>query len=113
MEKGKKIQINGVNVNAEKELIGNKTLGLAVHAGSTGLCGGDRRAGGRTYVSLEGLGTIDLIVTLIAGKDGTGTGFEIAASGDTELVALAKAFYIIAKKLMESITKDCGETEYE
>ena len=50
------VQINGVPVNTEKELIENANVSLGVYAGSTGFCGGNRKKGGRTYVSIENEG---------------------------------------------------------
>ena len=100
--------INGVPVFTEKENIECDTAAMKIHTGSTGLCGGDRREGGRTYVSIENAGETDMIVTLNKGKDGNGTGFEIAASGDDALVALAYAFAAISAKLLNTMT---GEEE--
>lgn len=100
------VQINGVPVNTEQELIENENVSLAVYAGSTGLCGGDRKEGGRTYISLENKGATDMIVTLVTGKDGNGTGFEIAASGDAELISLAYAFANVSATLLNSIAEE-------
>ncbi len=108
-EKERIVCINGVPVITDKEIIENENVTLAVHAGSTGLCGGDRREGGRTYVSLENKGATDMIVTLVAGKDGNGKGFEIAASGDAELVSLAYAFAAVSATLLDSIAKEDEE----
>ncbi|MBQ6134290.1 MAG: hypothetical protein IJI65_09075 [Lachnospiraceae bacterium] len=107
MKKIKRIvHINGVPVNAEKELIENENVSLAIYAGSTGLCGGNRKKGGRTYISMENKGATDMIVSLVTGKDGNGTGFEIAASGDAELISLAYAFANISATLLNSITEE-------
>lgn len=45
--------INGVRVIAEKEDFQDEKEALAVYVGTTGICGGDRRKGGRTYVAFE------------------------------------------------------------
>lgn len=110
MKEGRRIVcINGVPVNTEKEIVENENVNLAVYAGSTGLCGGGRREGGRTYVSLENKGAADMIATLVTDKDGNGTGFEIAASGDAELVSLAYAFAAVSATLLDSIAGEDGE----
>ena len=107
MKKVKRVvQINGISVNTEKELIENENVSLAIYAGSTGLCGGNRKKGGRTYFSMENKGATDMIVSLLTGKDGNGTGFEIAASGDAELVSLAYAFANVSATLLNSITEE-------
>ena len=100
------VQINGIPVNTEKELIENANVSLAVYAGSTGFCGGGRNKGGRTYVSIENEGATDMIVTLKTGKDGNGSGFEIAASGDAELMSLAYAFATVSATLLDSISEE-------
>lgn len=110
MKKKKRIiQINGVPVMAEEETVENEKANLTVYAGTTGLCGGGRSKGGRTYISLENTGAADMIVTLVKGKDGNGTGFEIAASGDDELVSIACAFATVTVALMDIIAKEDEE----
>lgn len=110
MKKEKKVvQINGIPVIAEKENVGNGKAALTVFAGSTGFCGGDRRAGGRTYVSLENAGAADMIVNLVKDKNGNGTGFEIAASGDAELMSIAYVLAAMSEMLINTMT--AGEEE--
>ena len=111
--KERNICINGVPIVADGEVVKNENAVMVAYAGSTGLCGGDRRKGGRTYVSLKNLGETDMIVTLTTGKNGNGTGFEIAASGDAELLTIALAFSSIAALLVESITEKAMEEEEE
>lgn len=94
--------INGVPVVTDKKTFESDRAALTGYVGSTGLCGGDRKAGGRTYVSLENAGATDMIVTLVTDKNGNGTGFEIAASGDDELITLAFALAHLATVLFES-----------
>lgn len=101
--------INGVRVIAEKENFQDEKEALAVYVGTTSICGGDRRKGGRTYVAFENTGAADMIVNLVKGKDGNGTGFEIAASGDDELVAMACAFAALSAALLNSIVKEDEE----
>lgn len=110
MKKEKRIiQINGVPVIAEKENVRNGKAALTVFAGSTGFCGGDRRAGGRTYVSLENAGAADMIVNLVKDKNGNGMGFEIAASGDAELMSIAYVLAAMSEMLINTMT--AGEEE--
>ena len=93
------VQINGIPVNTEKELIENANVSLAVYAGSTGFCGGGRNKGGRTYISIENEGATDMIVTLKTGKDGNGSGF-------AELMSLAYAFAAVSATLLDSISEE-------
>ncbi len=110
MKKEKKIvQINGIPVMAEKENVRNGKAVLTVFVGSTGFCGGDRRAGGRTYVSLENAGAADMMVNLVKDKNGDGTGFEIAASGDAELMSIAYVLAAMSEMLINTMT--AGEEE--
>ena len=110
MKAGKRIVcINSVLVCPERKTVQNKNVNLVVHAGSTGLCGGCRKEGGRTYISIEEKGTTDMIVELITDKKGYGTGFEIAASGDAELISLSNAFAAVSDLLLESITRGMND----
>lgn len=98
--------INGIKVIADRKEPLDEKKGMDIYVGTTGFCDGDRRQGGRTYVSFENVIPADMIVTLKEGKDGNGTGFEIAASGDDALMTLISAFSTLYAGLMERIIEE-------
>lgn len=79
---------------------------LDVTAGTTGFKGGEREAGGRTYLSIEGCACIDMHADLKKDEDGDVTGIELAFCGDNELDALIRALLFAQKTLVDQATGD-------
>lgn len=78
---------------------------LQVTAGTTGFMGGDREAGGRAYLSIEGCPGVDMHADLVK-DDGNVTGFELAFCGDEELDALVTALHFAETALIEQTLKE-------
>ena len=79
---------------------------LQVTAGTTGFMGGDRDAGGRAYLSIEGCPGVDMHADLVKDEDGNVTGIELAFCGDEELDALVKALHFAETALIEQTMKE-------
>lgn len=70
---------------------------LQAEAGTTGFRGGERAAGGRTYLRIENIGGADFFAKAL--KDNSGV--EIALSGDSSLMALIKVLDFASRVLTE------------
>lgn len=97
--------INDVPLVAKSAVIQDGEAELKVAAGTTGLCDGDREAGGRTFISLEDIGLSDLLIRTKKSETGRVKGIEIAASGDDALVAILGALIHITESLLADQTE--------
>lgn len=73
---------------------------LGVSVTTTGYQGGDSVHGGRTYISLEDLGSTDIDARITSNKDGN-TKVEIMFGGDSELDSLIDSLRWAADRLEE------------
>ena len=71
---------------------------LEVKVASTGYCGGDTGHGGRTYFSLEDLGSTDMNICA-GGKEFKSGKVELLFGGDTELETFVEALEFAAASL--------------
>ena len=99
IEKGM-VQVNGEKFPVFSRNIDTEDGGIEVAAGTTGFKGGDRKSGGRAYVSIEGT-NLDMYLRPTTDEDGNNTGFVMAVCGDDELDALIQALYFAKKALYE------------
>ena len=83
---------------AEMEFVDCNILGVKV--GTTGYCGGDSGHGGRTYFSLEDLGSTDM-KAFVSDVHLTNGKVEILFGGDTELETFVQALEFAAASLRE------------
>ena len=103
---GKEVTVNGVDFKVYSRNLVTEDLELTVTAGTTGVCGGDRKAGTRTLISIENTGDSDFFADVKRDESGETESVVIAACGDNELLNLIKALLFALDVLTETTLGD-------
>lgn len=94
-------KINDVFMDTFVRDIEEGEVSLEAEAGSTGLCGGDRKEGGRAYIRIRA-NTADFFASIKKDEKGRPCEMAIAVCGDEEILALIKALHFAHKALLEA-----------
>ena len=95
------VLVNDVMVDTFSRKVYGEASVMEVEAGTTGICGGDREEGGRTFIHIGNEFASDFFAQLCQDEDGRVVGLNIAVSGDDELVNLIKCLDFAGKVLKE------------
>ena len=99
--------LHGVDVPTFKIVIESANI-IEVEAGSTGLRGGDRGHGGRTYFRVKNIGGTDMWSQVFGVNNENG--FEVRLCGDIELMTMIETLEFITQALKDSV-KETTKTE--
>lgn len=89
--------VNGIIVRTTRNESVYKRSVLETEAGTTGLRGGERDCGGRSYLRLKNLGGVDIHFRSL------NDGIEIATSGDASLVALLESLLFALDAMTDQV----------
>ncbi len=97
------VMVNDVMVDTYKrKAIGEESI-METEVGTTGICGGDREEGGRTYIHIGNELASDFFAQLCRDKNDRVVGVDIAVSGDDGLLNLIKCIDFAAQVLKDQV----------
>lgn len=97
-------QINGKRIDTFERNIAGDNSCMEIEAGTNGICGGNRSAGGRTYFRLSALTKSDFFARVKEDEEGRTSSVEIVFCGDDGLRAFMTAMEFAYDAISDRIT---------